>query len=103
MQRATRPLRGATGACMWSRNTSAPPDGSRSGQSLTYSLAWQFAAVVVPFTVLFLYQTAVELFNANAVKFELQCVTTAQTAQDQYKSFLAAAGDAGDTGILSAK
>jgi diguanylate cyclase (GGDEF)-like protein len=75
----------------------------RRRHSLTYSLAWQFAAIVVPFTVLLLYQAWADLSNADAVTFELQCVTIAQRAYGEYTRFLNAAADAGDTSTLSVK
>jgi diguanylate cyclase (GGDEF)-like protein/PAS domain S-box-containing protein len=72
-------------------------------RSLTYSLTLQFATIVVPITVVFLYQAAVDFTNANAVKFEVQSVAVAQQAESSFKVFLNGAADAADTGYLSAK
>ena len=72
-------------------------------RSLNYSLALQFATIVVPMALLFLYQAATDFYNADTVKFETQSVALAQQAYGSYKLFLDGAADAADTGYLSAK
>ena len=75
----------------------------RQTRSLNYSLTLQFAIIVVPMALLFLYQAATDFSNANKVKFEQQSLALAQQAYASYKVFLDRAADAADTGSLSAK
>jgi diguanylate cyclase (GGDEF)-like protein/PAS domain S-box-containing protein len=76
---------------------------SVNSRSLSYSLALQFAIIVVPIALVFFYQAARDFANADAVKFETQSVALAQQAYDSYKVFLDGAADAADTGYLSAR
>jgi diguanylate cyclase (GGDEF)-like protein/PAS domain S-box-containing protein len=75
----------------------------RKVKSLTYTITLQFVIILVPITLVFLYQAFTDVQHANQVKFNLQRGLLAQQALNSYKVFLNGTADAVDTGFLSNK